>query len=178
MAAKSGRTRHPGRASAKRPDAKHAGGRPSAFRDSHCEQARKLCLLGFTDAALADFFGVSTVTLWKWKHSHPEFVNALNAGKAVADCEVASKLYERALGCSHKAVKIFNTESGTVEHEYTEHHPPDTTAAIFWLKNRDPGRWRDKQLLEHTGKDGAPIRIEDMAALSDAELMAIAGRKA
>ena len=178
MAAKSGGTRHPGRASAKRPDAKHAVGRPSAFSPKYSDQARKLCLLGFTDREIANFFGVVESTLNLWKLKHPEFSESIKEGKSAADCEVASKLYERALGCSHKAVKIFNTESGTVEHEYTEHYPPDTTAAIFWLKNRDPGRWRDKQLLEHTGKDGAPIRIEDMAAMTDAELMAIAGSKA
>lgn len=137
-----------------------------------------MCLLGFTDRELAGFFGVSEQTLNTWKHAHPEFLESLKAGKNAADSEVVSKLYERALGCSHKAVKIFNTELGVVEHEYVEHHPPDTTAAIFWLKNRNPEKWRDKQLLEHTGKDGAPIRIEDMAAMSDAELAAIAGGKA
>lgn len=178
MAAKSGGTRHPGRASAKRPDAKHAVGRPSAFSPKYSEQARKLCLLGFTDREIANFFGVSEQTVNAWKHAYPEFLESLKAGKSCADAEVSAKLYERALGYSHKAVKIFLTNNGTVEHEYVEHYPPDITAAIFWLKNRDPGRWRDKQLLEHTGADGAPIRIEDMAAMTDAELMAIAGSKA
>jgi len=32
---------------------------------------------------------------------------------------------------------------------YVEHLLPDVTACIFWLKNRDPQRWRDSQKLEH-----------------------------
>jgi hypothetical protein len=36
---------------------------------------------------------------------------------------------------------------------YVEHVPPDTTAAIFWLKNRDPARWRDAwQIDANIGK--------------------------
>jgi hypothetical protein len=26
---------------------------------------------------------------------------------------------------------------------YIQHVPPDVTACIFWLKNRDPEHWRD-----------------------------------
>jgi hypothetical protein len=33
--------------------------------------------------------------------------------------------------------------------KYIEHIPPDVTACIFWLKNRDPQHWRDSQQLEH-----------------------------
>lgn len=132
-----------------------------------------MCLLGFTDRELAGFFNVTESTLNLWKLKHPEFSESLKAGKNCADSDVAAKLFERALGYSCPAVKIFHTEEGTIEHGYMEHYPPDSTAAIFWLKNRDPGRWRDRQHLEHTGKDGAPIRIEDMVALTDAELLAI-----
>lgn len=164
MAAKSGRARHPGRASAKRPDAKHAVGRPSAFSPKYSDQARKLCLLGFTDRELANFFGVSEQTLNTWKHAHPEFLESLKAGKSCADAEVSAKLYERALGYSHKAVKIFNTEEGTIEHEYVEHYPPDSTAAIFWLKNRNPDHWRDKQHIE-TRAAGAAQPVEEMSVV-------------
>jgi hypothetical protein len=33
--------------------------------------------------------------------------------------------------------------------KYIEHVPPDTTAGIFWMKNRDPQHWRGSQQLEH-----------------------------
>jgi hypothetical protein len=64
-------------------------------------------------------------------------------------------LYERANGYTYDAVKIFMPAGAKkpVYAPYREHVPPDTTAAIFWLKNRDPAHWRDAWQLEHvTGK--------------------------
>jgi len=135
-------------------------GRPTAYRDEYAEQARKLCRLGATDAELANFFEVSERTLNSWKKRHPEFLQALKAGKAVADAEVAEKLYQRACGYSHEAVKMFQAGGEIISKGYTERYPPDTTAAIFWLKNRRPDLWRDKIEQEHTGKDGGPIQSE------------------
>lgn len=122
-------------------------GRPSAYRDEFAGQARKLCLLGATDAELADFFGVSRTAITRWKGAYPAFRAALNAGKAMADGQVADKLYRRAMGYSHRAVKIFADAKTGAEHvvTYTERYPPDTTACIFWLKNRRPAQWRDRQ---------------------------------
>lgn len=136
-------------------------GRPSLYKLEHAQQAHRLCLLGATDAQLADFFDVSVPTIDKWKQSKPEFLQALKDGKERADANVAMSLYRRALGYSHKAVKILtvadgnNTGSHIEQVPYTERYPPDTAAAIFWLKNRQKGAWRDR--TEHTGKDGAPI---------------------
>lgn len=126
--------------------------RPSSYKPEFAEQARKLCLLGATDAELADFFGVSEQTLNNWKTAHPAFLESLKMGKAQADADVADRLYQRAMGYSHLAEKIL-VVAGTVQREqYTEHYPPDTTAAIFWLKNRKKAAWRDKQDVEHSGE--------------------------
>lgn len=130
-------------------------GRPSRYRKEYDEQAHKLCLLGATDRELADFFGVSEQTINAWKAAHPSFLESLKSGKDVADQRVAESLYHRALGYSHDAVKIFNDQGAPLVVPYVEHYPPDTTAAIFWLKNRRPAHWRDRQ--EVTGKDGAPL---------------------
>ncbi len=129
-------------------------GRPSAYRAEYADQARKLCMLGATDANLADFFGVSESTVNNWKQVHPEFLESLKAGKQVADGEVAHSLYRRATGWEHGAVKIFLPPNATapVLVDYVEHHPGDTTAQIFWLKNRRPDLWRDKQNIEHSGE--------------------------
>lgn len=63
------------------------------------------------------------------------------------------------MGYSHEAVKII-VVAGEVRHEqYIEHYPPDTTAAIFWLKNRKKREWRDKVEQELTGPDGGPIGL-------------------
>lgn len=135
-------------------------GRPTDYREEYAGQATKLCLLGATDAQLGDFFGVSEQTINAWKKAQPEFLESLRVGKADADANVAHSLYRRALGYSHEAVKIVaDAKSGdSAIVPYTEHYPPDTTACIFWLKNRRKAEWRDKVEHEVGGIDGNPIQ--------------------
>lgn len=120
--------------------------RPSKFRPEFCEQAARLCAtFGATDHELAEYFGVSERTLNTWKAEHPEFREALKGGKQVTDERVQQKLYHRAIGYSHEAVKILlDKNNRTRKVTYTEQYAPDTTACIFWLKNRMPEFWRDK----------------------------------
>lgn len=138
-------------------------GRPSSYDPEFVEQARKLAKLGATDAEIAEFFEVAPSTIYAWKIAHPEFSEALKRGKEVADALVEQSLFRRATGYSHDAVKIISVAVGNNEGSrietipYVEHHAPDTTAAIFWLKNRKPQEWRDKIQQEHTGADGAPL---------------------
>jgi hypothetical protein len=104
-----------------------------------------------TDADLARIFGVSDATIDNWKARHPDFLGSLKAGKAEADNRVERSLYTRAVGYSYEAVKIFMpaNRAKPVYAKYIEHVPPDVTAGIFWMKNRDPQHWRDSQQLEH-----------------------------
>jgi hypothetical protein len=126
-----------------------ARGRPSVYREEFAEQARKLCLLGATDQELGDFFGVHRDTVHEWKRTRPEFSDAITRGKMLADAEVAAKLYERACGYTHGAVKIYRADDGSViKVPYTVEHPPDTTAASLWLRNRQPRLWRDKHEID------------------------------
>jgi hypothetical protein len=152
---------------------KHPGGRPSKFRPEMVEQTRKLCLLGATDKDLADFFHVEEATINNWKTAHPEFLESLNAAKAELDGKVVRRLFERALGYSHPAVKIAaDAKTGaSVEVPYIEHYPPDTTAAIFWLKNRQPEKWRDKTEQTQSGSLELTIRYADEASVRMGELM-------
>lgn len=127
-------------------------GRPSKFKDEFVPQARKLAELGATDREIADFFEVDERTINRWKIDNEEFCQSLKVGKDVADERVTQALYRRALGYQHDAVKIAVNAAGEVtEVPFIEHYPPDTTAAIFWLKNRRSGEWRDKQEVEHKG---------------------------
>jgi hypothetical protein len=152
---------------------KGAGGRPSKYDRRFVEEARKLALLGATDDEMAAFWDVSVATLNTWKSAHPEFLEALKEGKLSADAKVAERLYSRATGYSNPhAVKIF-MPAGADEPVYapfTEHYPPDVTAAIFWLKNRQRWKWRDRQEHEHTGKDGGPIETVSLVKYSDEQL--------
>jgi hypothetical protein len=136
-------------------------GRPTDYRDEYAEQAYKLALLGLTDAEIASFFGVVEDTVNEWKQVHPEFSVSINRGKLPADGNVAEKMYRRAMGYSHEAVKIFMPAGADepVYAPYTEHYPPDTQAASLWLRNRQPAKWRDKQEHEHGGPGGGPIVV-------------------
>lgn len=140
---------------------KRGRGRPTKYAPAMNEQARKLCLLGATDADMANFFDVEEKTINNWKLEHPDFLQSIKDGKERADAVIADSLYHRAKGYSHDAVKIVaDAKSGqNVQVPYVEHYPPDTTACIFWLKNRRPAEWRDRQ--EHTGAGGGPIQVEE-----------------
>ncbi len=130
-------------------------GRPTAFEAAFVELARNYAFLGATDAEMAEFFGVSKRTFDYWKKRHPDFLHSIKEGKRVADAKVAGSLFNRALGFSHPDTKFATFEGKITDtKEYTKHYPPDTTAAIFWLKNRDPKRWRDKidHEVEFTGE--------------------------
>lgn len=133
--------------------------RPTKFEDQYIEQARKLCLLGATDQELADFFGVAVSTLYLWKLEHPAFSEALKSGKAEADDRVERSLFSRATGYEHDEVDIRVVEGQIVQTPLRKFYPPDTTAGIFWLKNRRPEQWRDKREHELTGADGGPIQV-------------------
>jgi len=135
-------------------------GRPTKFNPEYSETARKYCLLGATNADLANFFEVAESTIGKWLAEIPEFSDAVKEGREEADAKVAERLYARAVGYSNPhAVKIFMPAGASepVYAPYTEHYPPATAAAIFWLKNRRRADWRDK--IEHTGEDGGPITV-------------------
>lgn len=130
-------------------------GRPTDFRLEFIDQAKKLCRLGATDMDLADFFEVDESTITRWKKAHPEFCTSLKEGKMLADAEVADSLYHRAKGYEHEAVKMFLVDGQVIEHTYIERYPPDTTACIFWLKNRKPDVWREKSVVQQVGNDVA-----------------------
>ena len=146
----------------KNPAEKKKRGRKSEYRIEYADQALKLCLLGATDKELAEFFSVSEQTLNKWKKDYPEFLESLKKGKNIADANVASRLYNRAIGYSCKATKFATSEGRiTDSKEYTEHYPPDTTAAIFWLKNRQRDRWQDRpqDYVDQTSDNDAEVQI-------------------
>lgn len=143
-------------------------GRPSKYKTEYTEQAYKYCLLGATDIELAKMFEVDEATINRWKQDHPEFCVSIKEGKEQADANVANRLYQRAMGYEHPELITASyqgqiTDTMTV----TKHYAPDPTAAIFWLKNRQPAKWRDKQDVELSGKDGAPIQVQNM---TDAEI--------
>lgn len=139
-------------------------GRPTAYKAAYAKQAEKLCLLGATDREIADFFEVDVRTIHRWKAEHDQFCHSIKAGKSTADDRVERSLYQRAVGYEQEEVKIFmpGGASEPVYAPFTAKVAPDTTAAIFWLKNRRSGDWRDKSQSEISGPDGAPISLIEL----------------
>lgn len=157
------------RAEGKKPDKPESVlGRPPKYKATFADQARKLCLLGATDEDLADFFEVSVRTVIRWKSEHAEFCHALKVAKEEADNRVERSLYQRAVGYSYDSEKVFNYQGEVVRAATREHCPPDTTAQIFWLKNRKPAEWRDKVEQVHSGSIEVTTKEQRDAAVAAA----------
>lgn len=135
-------------------------GRPTDYRPEYAPQAEKLCKLGATDKELADFFEVTESTVNAWKLAHNEFSESIKAGKQLADANVADRLYQRAMGFEHDSEEIKVIETEVVRVPVRKIYPPDSTAAIFWLKNRQKDKWRDINKTELSGPDGKPVVTE------------------
>lgn len=120
-------------------------GRPTTYKPEYAKLAQDYCERGLTDWEISRIIGCEVKAISEWRAKHSEFADALKSGKTVADERVERSLYSRAVGYHFDAVKIFNDkDTGIVYAPYVEHVPPDTTACIFWLKNRRRDLWRDK----------------------------------
>jgi len=146
--------------------------RPEKYKANYAKIAEKACLLGATDLDLSEMLEVSLRTIRYWRSTKPEFAQALSLGKATADQSVERSLYQRAMGytCNEDDVRVVGGK--IVKTEIVREYPPDTTAMIFWLKNRKPRDWRDKRETEISGS----LNLTDM---TDEELdRAIAAKEA
>jgi len=139
---------------------KHPGGRPTKYKPEYAELAFNYCLLGATDEEMANFFEISVATLYNWKNDYPEFLEAIKNGKEKADAEVAKSLYNRAKGYEQEVVKVFQFQGQPIIVPVVEKVAPDTGAAMAWLKNRQPSKWRDKQDIDMSIKDMPEIIIK------------------
>jgi hypothetical protein len=159
------------------------GGRPTAYRTSFCKIAKAMVKLGATDREVAEALGVSEQTLYTWKHKHPKFLESLNVdAKKKANKRVEVSLFKRATGYSFDAEEIVpydhviehkDAEGKTVRVERTKqvlrvpivkHVPPDPTSIIYWSKNRDPDRWRDRRDVTLANPKGKTFRTEAVPA--------------
>lgn len=145
----------------------HMAGRPSKFKPEFIAQAEKLCKLGATDLEIADFFEVEVRTVYRWKAENEQFCQALKSGKEEADARVERSLFARANGYEHDEVHVSNYQGAITLTPIRKIYPPDTTAAIFWLKNRRPEQWRETKAVELTGKDGGPVETITRIELVD-----------
>ena len=120
---------------------------------------------GLTDEQIASNIGIRRETLYDWKKRFPNISNALKRGKAVVDIQVENALLKRALGYSYKEVtkeRVLDPETGLagmmITKEVTKEVVPDTTAQIFWLKNRKPEEWRARKDMKVDAEVNNPFK--------------------
>lgn len=112
---------------------------------------------GLTDEQIAHNIGINVATLYTWKNKYNELDDALKRGKEIIDFEVENALLKNALGYEYEEVKqiIEKDEKGKDKKRIEKTIklvPANTTAQIFWLKNRKPGEWRDKRETQLSGE--------------------------
>ena len=143
-----------------------AGGRPSAYKPEFCQVAETVCKLGGIDKDVAEALKVDVATINRWKAAHEEFCESLKVGKGPADDRVKMSLYHRAIGYSHPEDDIRVVNGEVVITPTIKHYPPDTTACIFWLKNRLPDEFRVNP--EPSDDDATPTPVHITVSVQDA----------
>jgi hypothetical protein len=149
-------------------------GRPTKYKEEYIHQARVAFAEGFTDVKFCKLISINRRTFNDWRRDNEDFRKAVQEGKDEFDTEkVEASLKRRALGMRYtektREPCIIRTKDAdpeildlklTVTKTVTKMIPPDTTAMIFWLKNRRSDRWRDVKAVEASGPDGGAMPIE------------------
>ena len=108
---------------------------------------------GLTDEQIAEKMGINVATYYRWKDAYSEICEALKKGKEVIDAEIEKALIKAALGYEYTETTVIISPDGTKRgQQVTKYAKPDTTALIFWLKNRRPNKWRDKPVTSDDDK--------------------------
>ena len=116
---------------------------------------------GLPKKDIAHNIGISPASLDRWEKKYPPFAEALKKGE-VADVIVENSLYKRACGYDYDEETVTTDGDGNVISSkcVRKHVPPDTTAAIFWLKNRRPKRWRNSSSLTISAEEQTSMALE------------------
>lgn len=142
-------------------------GPKSGFNEKLQDVFVRLSKEGKTLEEIADVIGVSSRTLTRWMGAHQDLCLAVREARQVADELVEAALFGRACGYSHPEERVAITKLGDViPYTVEKRYPPDTQAAMFWLRNRQPERWKEKA-------DGADVNVTqsvNVNGLSDADL--------
>lgn len=118
---------------------------------------------GLTDEQIATNMGISVASLYNWKRDHLEIFEALKEGKEVVDRQVENALLKSALGYTYDEVTEERRDDELVVTKVVHKEvQPNTTAQIFWLKNRKRAEWRDRVENAITGADGGAVKVETL----------------
>lgn len=133
---------------------KNKGGRPSLYDtvwQHRLIEVEGWAKDGLTNEQIAYNMGINITTFYRWQTNYEEFRESLKESKEIADRHVENALYMKATGYRERVNKIKILNDGTPI-PYVEEvlYAPDSTAMIFWLKNRKPAEWRDKKEVDVT----------------------------
>ncbi len=123
---------------------------------------------GLTDEQISHNMGVTAKTLYEWKKKYGEICEALKRGKEVVDRQVENALLKRALGYEYEEISVKYENGIMTERKVTKKQvAPDTTAQIYWLKNRKPEEWRDKRVVDDSSSEKSAELIQNMQTIAD-----------
>lgn len=139
---------------------KIVAGRPTPYKPEYADMARVACREGgFTMPSLAKLFKVHRDTIYEWKKKYPKFSDAITKGRDEFDVMAVEKcLMKRARGYYY--TETVKDGGKDIVKTTRKHVPIDTTALTFFLKNRNPERWRDTQKVEHSGGVDTNVKID------------------
>lgn len=130
-------------------------------------EARELGLAGATDFEICEHFEITQPTLYAWRAKFPAFDAALKLSKDLADGRIEASLYQKAHGYTYRSEEIKVVDGVIVRVPTVTHVPPDTTAMIFWLKNRQRANWTDQQDINvNVDVKSADVRALAMSLLA------------
>jgi hypothetical protein len=139
--------------------------RGSTYRAEYARQAKAACKLGASNTDLAALFDKSRRTIDNWLVQYPSFAKAVKLGRKMADGRVTGSLYQRAMGYDYEAEEIKVVEGQVVRVPVMKHVPPDPVCLQFWLTNREPDRWRNRQeVAVSDGAEGLAERMRQIKA--------------
>ncbi len=130
-----------------------AHGRPTLKSEERIEKIAELAAQGKTDKQIADIVGISERTITNWKAKDWQFSAVLKENKQLADDLVEASLFKSAVGYEHRMLKEVATKEGVQTIEDASYHPPNATSMIFWLKNRQPKKWKDRVEIQTDSKE-------------------------
>ena len=135
-------------------------GRPTKKSDDKLTAAIRMAELGLTDAQIARVLDINRATLCNWKKENPAFFDTLKRAKEEADKKVEKSLLKRATGYSYTETQTeIRGETVVSKKETKKSVAPDTIACIFWLKNRQPEKWRDKPEADTTEQKDDTLQV-------------------